>query len=229
MGFCFDRCQIITSQRFFCDDRVQITSAGRRYLGGAIGCPDSLRGYIWGIDSKWLEHLERLTTFAASQPQAAYAAFVHSLSAKSSYFQRMIHAEQSGISPRNRRSRTSFCRHWRVRAPYLSIPDISSLSLLVWAALETAIRWPQVRTSIEHQAAVWGGIYSCLPSDECTCAIRKEREKGSEALRSHGNISSRRLDLLQEKGTSSWLTVIPVDDHDLFLHKGELRDAQALQ
>ena len=136
-------------KEFFCDDRVQITSAGRRYLGGAIVCPDFLRGYLGGIDSKWLEHLERLTTFAVSQPQAAYAAFVHSLSAKWSYFQRMIPAEQSAFfTPRNRRSRTSFCRHWRVRAPYLSIPDISSLSLLVWAALETAIRWPQVRTSI---------------------------------------------------------------------------------
>ena len=51
-------------------------------------------------------------------------------------------------------------------------------------------------------------------------AIRKEKEKEElEALQSSGTISSRRLDLLQEKGTSSWLTAIPIDDHDLFLHK----------
>ena len=63
-------------------------------------------------------------------------------------------------------------------------------------------------------------------------AIPKEREKEElEALWSSGNISSRRFELLQEKGTSSctWLTAIPVDDHVFFLHKGVFRDALALR
>ena len=81
-------------EQLFADLGVQITSAGRRYLGGAMGCPDFVRGYLEELIQEGLEHLERLTTFAVSQPHAAYAAFVHGFSAKWSYFQRVIPAEQ---------------------------------------------------------------------------------------------------------------------------------------
>ena len=69
-----------------------------------------------------------------------------------------------------------------------------------------------------------GASLAASQAKNAQAAIRKEREKEElDALRSCGNISTRRLELLQEKGTSSWLTAIPVDDHDLFLHKGEKR------
>ena len=75
-----------------------------------------------------------------------------------------------------------------------------------------------------------GAFLAASRAKNAQVAIRKEREKEElEALKSAGNISSRRLDLLQEKGTSSWLTAISVDDHDLFLHKGAFRDALALR
>ena len=60
------------AEKLFADLGVQITSAGRRYLlGGAIGCFFFVRGYVEGLIQEWLEHLERLTTFAVSQPHAA--------------------------------------------------------------------------------------------------------------------------------------------------------------
>ena len=87
------------AEKLFADLGVQITSAGRRYLGGAIGGPDFVSGYLEGLIQEWLEHLELLTTFTVSQPHAAYAAFVHGLSAKWSNFQRVIPAEQSAFAP----------------------------------------------------------------------------------------------------------------------------------
>ena len=33
------------------------------------------------------------------------------------------------------------------------------------------------------------------------------------------------VELAQEKGSSAWLTVLPVTEHGFFLHKGEFRDA----
>ena len=74
------------AERLFADLGVQKTSAGRRYLGEAIGSPDFVRGYLEGLIEEWIEHLERLTTFAVSQPHAACAAFVHGFSAEWSYF-----------------------------------------------------------------------------------------------------------------------------------------------
>ena len=130
--------------------------------------------------------------------------------------------------PWKRRSGTSFCRRWRVRALYHSIRDVSSLSLLVWAALGSVIRGPRVRH--EHQTSNTGRTLTEVIKDDmqqcdwtfqaasraksAQAAICKEKEE-LEALRSSGNISSRRLDHLQQKGTSSWLTATPVDDRDL--------------
>ena len=75
-----------------------------------------------------------------------------------------------------------------------------------------------------------GAFLAASPAKNAQVAILKEREKEElEALRSSGNITSGRLDLLQEKGTSSWFTAISVDDHDLFLHKGAFRDALVLR
>ena len=99
------------ADKLFAGLGVQITAAGRRYLGGAIGSPDFVRGYLEGLIQEWLEHLERLTTFAVSQPHAAYAAFVHGFSAKWSYFQRVILADQSAFAPLEEALKQNFCRH----------------------------------------------------------------------------------------------------------------------
>ena len=40
--------------------------------------------------------------------------------------------------------------------------------------------------------------------------------------------SKRLFDLAKEKGASSWLSVLPIDDHGFSLHKGAFRDALCL-
>ena len=233
------------AEKLFADLGVQITAAGRRYLGGAIGCPDFVRGYLEGLIQEWLEHLERLTTFAVSQPHAAYAAFVHGFSAKWSYFQRVIPTDQSAFAPLEKALKQKFL-------PALTGQSAISLETRRLLALPSrlgglGIRDPVTTSAHEHQAskivartlteAIKDGKQQCdgaflaaSQAKNAQVAIRKEREKEElEALKSAGNISSRRLDLLQEKGTSSWLTAIPIDNHDLFLHKGAFRDALALR
>ena len=37
------------------------------------------------------------------------------------------------------------------------------------------------------------------------------------------------VELAQEKGASSWLSVLPLEEHGFFLHKGEFRDALCLR
>ena len=39
----------------------------------------------------------------------------------------------------------------------------------------------------------------------------------------------RNVELAREKGSSSWLSVLPLDDHDFSLHKGQFRDAVCLR
>ena len=37
------------------------------------------------------------------------------------------------------------------------------------------------------------------------------------------------VDLAKEKGSSSWLAVLPLEEHGFYLHKGEFRDALSLR
>ena len=37
------------------------------------------------------------------------------------------------------------------------------------------------------------------------------------------------VDLSKEKGSSSWLSVLPLEEHGFYLHKGEFRDALCLR
>ena len=39
----------------------------------------------------------------------------------------------------------------------------------------------------------------------------------------------RKIALAKEKGSSSWLTVLPIEEHGFFLNKGEFRDALHLR
>ena len=128
------------AEQLFTDLGVKITSAGRRYLGGVIGSPDFVRGYLEGLIQEWLEHLERLTTFAVSQPHAAYAAFVHGFSAKWSYFQWVIPAEQSAFAPLEKALKNKFLPALTGQRAISLDTRLSSLSLLVWAASESGIR-----------------------------------------------------------------------------------------
>ena len=55
------------------------------------------------------------------------------------------------------------------------------------------------------------------------------KEKG-EAVRNKASDNMKlAMDLAKEKGASSWLSVLPIDEFGFFLHKGAFRDAVALR
>ena len=63
---------------------------------------------------------------------------------------------------------------------------------------------------------------------------RKQKREMTEArarnIISHLNPQQQRLmELAMEKGSSSWLTVLPLKEHGFHLHKGEFRDAISLR
>ena len=61
---------------------VNITLEGKRHLGGAVGTRSFIESYVQKLVSEWVRELERLSSFAVSQPHAAYAAFTHGFTSK---------------------------------------------------------------------------------------------------------------------------------------------------
>ena len=59
---------------------------------------------------------------------------------------------------------------------------------------------------------------------------RQRQEDQAKEIHNHLNPKLRRsIDLAIEKGSSAWLSVLPLEDHDFYLHKGEFRDALCLR
>ena len=56
---------------------VAITSEGKIHLRSAIGSQSFMECYVKKKVSGWKREIERLSEIAKTQPQAAYAAFIH--------------------------------------------------------------------------------------------------------------------------------------------------------
>ena len=68
---------------------ITVSSEGKRYLGGAMGTASFLRQFVERKVNGWVQEIERLSTFARTQPHAAYAAYTHGLSSKWNYLLRV--------------------------------------------------------------------------------------------------------------------------------------------
>ena len=64
----------------FSDTHVQITSAGRSYLGAAIGSNAYVQEFVRDKVVGWSAEITRLAKFTQVQPHAAYSALTHGLS-----------------------------------------------------------------------------------------------------------------------------------------------------
>ena len=69
---------------------------------------------------------------------------------------------------------------------------------------------------------------------EVKSSIRQSNREyqAQQAETVYGHLSpqlKRRVDLAKEKGASSWLSVLPLDDHGFSLHKGAFKDAISLR
>ena len=78
---------LVSKERFhsiattlFSDTDVQITSAGRSYLGAAIGSNAYVQEFVRDKVVGWSAEITRLAKFAQVQPLAAYSALTHGLS-----------------------------------------------------------------------------------------------------------------------------------------------------
>ena len=61
-------------------------------IGSATGIPAFVKGYVWEkmVTCQWVSEMEKLSEFAVTEPQAAYAAFMHVFLHHWSYFAQAI-------------------------------------------------------------------------------------------------------------------------------------------
>ena len=231
----------------FAGTGVNVTSEGIPYLGAAVGSAEYVENYVKSKVSSWQSSVCNLATIATTQPHAAYSALTHSLSSKWTYLchtvpnishllkplddalQTKLIPALTGRPPPNDVEYALFALPARMGGLGITIPSKQAdqehlSSLRVTSAL---------RDHIILQDEAYG--YEVIAKQlESKALVRNEnREKSSQAACDLTELLpaglQRSVKLASEKGSSTWLTVLPLSEHGFALHKGAFHDALALR
>jgi len=229
----------------FADTAVEIRTDGCRHLGAAIGSEHFCQQYVTAKVQEWCHQVERLAEFASTEPQAAYAAFVHGLRHKWSFLARTMPGTADLFQPLEDVISHSLIPSITGRQPpgdleraLLALPcRDGGLGLLNPTTLGS-----QYDSSVKITRPLVERIHSCNHSsdgvaDDMKAAKAEVREAKRETAKTHVQSvtaqlepeSRRVIELAAEKGASSWLTSKPLKRHGFRLNKGTFRDGLCLR
>ena len=233
------------AKRIFDDTNVIITSQGARHLGAALGSSDFIHQFVELKVTQWKGEIERLAKFAFSQPHAAYAAFIHGVQSKWSFVQRTVNGISDLMQP------LEDCIRNKLIPAITGRPSISDLERAL-LSLPARMGGMDIRYPIESDCSFSASVKitssladriikqdanSPLSTEDiirCKSEVKHlksaENERKLQEIRQHLSTNQTRLlDCALEKGASSWVTAIPLDDHGFMLHKGDFRDSICLR
>ena len=227
--------------------QVNITPTGRPHLGASLGSKDSTIQHVTAKVTSWCEELQQLAKVANTQPHAAYTAFTHGFVHKFTYLARTVpdidHLQrplEDIIRCRLIPALTGRAAPSDMERALLALPvRLGGLGLINLNNL-SSMEFPgstKISSPITDLIMLQQPGYSHETREAQTLAKREvqrvklERSKSSaEALLSTlPNRLQRAMELAQEKGASSWLNTLPLDEFGFTLHKGSFRDALALR
>ena len=241
---------VAVAKDLFLDTGVEITSAGVRYLGSAVGEESFTSKFLAERVEEWLEELRVLTIFAQTEPHAAHAALTHGLRSKYTFLLRTLPDHNKALDKIDKFLTEEFLPAVSNRKGFttaelamLQLParlggiGLPSLADIAVSGLEASkdMTLSQVSEIVEqnvpHKAATIGQMHrSAVQARNAAKAHRKKKEKAQfQQLIAHPSMDSRQLELLSAKGTSSWLTTLPLRRHGFWLGKRDFWDSLALR
>ena len=233
------------AQELFKDHGVSITTDGHKHLGSAIGEDLFLENFFKKKIQKWSDELHILSSIASIEPQAAYSCFVHGMKSSLNYFMRTTPRTADCLGPIEDIIRHEFIPALTGRAPIsdverellalpcrlggLDIPDFTKSAISQFQASKR-ICSPIVDLILDHQPSLTAEAVS--KQKELKQCVKSERRKAQ--VDSASNLSlpdhlSKATELAKDKGSSSWLTAMPLEKYGFSLTKSEFRDAISLR
>lgn len=232
------------AQAIFADTQMQITSEGQRHLGAAIGTAAFTEKYVSEKVDQWVAEVTSLSTLARAYPHAAYSAFVHGLISRWHYLMRTVDNISHLFQPLEDAISQLLIPALTGRTPgssteriLLSLPSRKGgLNLIN----PTVICQNEFASSLKISAPLTA-IIAAQSDDfdipqlyDIKSEVHQDKlhaiEHRANELRGQLPVNLQRsFDLSCEMGASSWLTVLPLQDHGFLLHKQEFIDALCMR
>ena len=225
---------------------VKITTSGHRYLGSFIGDTNGLSEFIEEEMISWKEDISGLANIAQAEPQLAYSAFVYGTSKRWTYIARTTPGIADLLKPLEYQIKEEFIPSVIGK---LYVPDnIRELIGLPSRMGGLNITDPTLTAELEYSNSV-------KSTQALAEAIFNQQEQYLEDQMTQSNIMKsiksikeqfyctehsrvveafppqmkRHIELISEKGASSWLTSLPLQEYGFVLNRQEFHDAISLR
>jgi hypothetical protein len=227
--------------RIFQGTNVKITTAGKRHLGAPLGSMEFHSQYCSELANEWVSQIKTLSEIAKSEPQAAYACFIHGLRHKYSYFLRTIPRFKDELPPVEQAIRDHLIPAL-TEGVLISDEDRDLLAL--------PLKYGGLGLINVMDIADSEFTYSCMLTEELTKSVisqgetvqdpekdkqaksnvsklKRENNKAKlEEIRHAMTSKQKRLnDINQQTCASAWLSALPIADQNMILTKREFWDA----
>ena len=224
---------------------VKITSEGKRHLGAVIGSIDYNKEFCEEKVDVWIKELKTLCEIATTYPQMAYSAYLKGYKSKFTYFLRTIENFHNFVSPIDQLLSENFIPTLfgydtaldEYRDLFSLNPGEGGLGISILSneaqeqhASSLRITKPHVESIIEQDSI----MRSTNPNGKTTEEIKIDEKRQKQALRKEKielidtKLPARVISYVKQardKGASSWLNALPIEDQQFVLNKGEFKDA----
>ena len=227
---------------------INTTSDGKRHLGAVIGSNDYGKSYCEEKVKKWIDELQVLCDVAETHPQMAYAAYAKGYKSKFTYFLRTIEGMEDCILPVDNviseqliptlfgtdispELRDTFSLN--VADGGLGIQVLSEEAKEQFEASVNVTK-PHVESILDQASAIKTVCQNGVTRDEIAKALKKKKSEIKEdKLRKADEqlplTAKHVIEQTRDKGASSWLNALPIEDMDFSLNKEEFQDALRLR
>ena len=238
------------AREIFKDTGIVISTEGERYLGGAVGSFSFVRQLVERKVECWMNELENLSKYVETQPHAAFAAFTHGLSSKWTYLLRVINWEENQLDDILESLEKIIQSRFIPALTGQSLPGENTRKLLALPARLGGLGLINPAASAKEERAASQQISAPLVDriidqnhqlDDChlvqqNIKRRIQQTKHTKLKEETKNLQSnlpsplqRSIELAQEKGASTWLTALPIEEHGFALHKAAFKDSLSLR
>ena len=222
---------------------IQITTEGRQYLGAPIGSKEFVEMALKRKVDAWVTEVEKLALIAKTHPHAAYAAYCHGLCHRWKFISRTTPTNGELFTPLETAIRDHFlpsisdkwdishCMRKIIALPTrcggLGVVNPQEECTREYAA-SCLLSGPLTKLILQQEGCMPPSIYA--EQKQAKTAISQQKTvhitEATEKVLGEVQAEQRRtIELASEKGASSWLTTLPIEEHGFHLSKTAFWDA----